>query len=165
MHAWYHTVHAHSRLSSSLLLKGQSVLEESQNCIMGIKFCLIKLSVPIKSIFQHICMSSGSPHNLYSIHVPISNTLIRSPFNHHVAIDVCVFLKDGTGHEFFLENALVETAGDIMRRMLEHLGLPETADEVFYPWITSPLLRKLTYSCTCSSSLCQEPANVREFSF
>ena len=47
-------IHTHSRLSSSLLLKGQSVLEESQNCSVGIKFCLIKLSVPIKSIFQHI---------------------------------------------------------------------------------------------------------------
>ena len=55
---------------------------------------------------------------------------------------MCVFLKDGSGHEFFLENALTETAHDLHQRMMESLALPESAYEVFNIWIISPLLRK-----------------------
>ncbi|XP_072031868.1 putative FERM domain-containing protein FRMD8P1 [Amphiura filiformis] len=55
--------------------------------------------------------------------------------------DVCVFLKDGSGHEFFLDNALVETAHDLQQRMMESLGMPESATEVFNIWIVSPLLQ------------------------
>ncbi|XP_038072362.1 putative FERM domain-containing protein FRMD8P1 isoform X2 [Patiria miniata] len=72
------------------------------------------------------------------------------------AIDVCVFLKDGTGHEFFLENALVETAGDITNRMREYLGLPETASEVFFLWITSPLLQLQLKSHHIPFKLCRK---------
>ncbi|XP_022085914.1 putative FERM domain-containing protein FRMD8P1 isoform X2 [Acanthaster planci] len=72
------------------------------------------------------------------------------------AVDVCVFLKDGTGHEFFLENALVETAGDIMKRMQEHLGLPEVASEVFFLWITSPLLQLQLKSHHIPFKLCRK---------
>lgn len=60
------------------------------------------------------------------------------------AIDVCVFVKNGTGHEFYLENALVETAEDLTNRMLEYLTLPEMAKDIFFVWIMSPLLRKFS---------------------
>ena len=58
------------------------------------------------------------------------------------ATDVVVYLKDDSGHEFFLENALTESAQDLHARMMESLGLPQSASDIFYIWITSPLLRK-----------------------
>jgi len=55
--------------------------------------------------------------------------------------DVVVFLRDGSGHEFFLDNALAETAQDLQGRMMESLGLPASSSDIFYMWITSPLLQ------------------------
>ncbi|XP_071810414.1 putative FERM domain-containing protein FRMD8P1 isoform X1 [Asterias amurensis] len=72
------------------------------------------------------------------------------------AIDVCVFVKNGTGHEFYLENALVETAEDLTNRMLEYLRLPEMAKDIFFVWIMSPLLQLQLKSHHIPFKLCRK---------
>ena len=65
-------------------------------------------------------------------------------------MDVCVFMKDGSAHEIFLENALTTSAGTLFSLMMDCLSLPQEASDIFSLWLTSPLLSKqllLSYRC------------------
>ncbi|XP_077993861.1 putative FERM domain-containing protein FRMD8P1 [Glandiceps talaboti] len=56
-------------------------------------------------------------------------------------LDVCIFLRNGTGHEFNVEGCKRATAQELSDLMQANLGLPEIATELFCLWLTSPLLK------------------------
>nr|XP_006813165.1 PREDICTED: FERM domain-containing protein 8-like [Saccoglossus kowalevskii] len=56
-------------------------------------------------------------------------------------LDVCVFLRDGSGHEFSVECGKRATAQDLCDLMQANLCLPPVASELFCLWLSSPLLK------------------------
>lgn len=58
------------------------------------------------------------------------------------ALDVCVFMKDGSVHELHLENVWMENAEELLLKVEDCLDIPPEARDMFSLWITSPLLRK-----------------------
>ncbi len=59
-----------------------------------------------------------------------------------LAMNIAVFLKEGTGRLLLLENGKLTTAEEIKQMMISNLALPEEADKVFAIWLISPLLGK-----------------------
>ncbi|XP_054758164.2 FERM domain-containing protein 8-like isoform X1 [Lytechinus pictus] len=80
---------------------------------------------------------SGSPTHsaphIQRMASTISNKSIK-------AMDVCIFQKDGSAHEIFIENVLTATAGTLFSHMMGCLSLPNEASEIFSLWLISPLL-------------------------
>lgn len=58
------------------------------------------------------------------------------------ALEVCVFMKDGSVHELYLENAWTEHASELLLKVEDCLAIPPEAKDMFALWITSPLLRE-----------------------
>nr|XP_054759618.1 putative FERM domain-containing protein FRMD8P1 [Lytechinus pictus] len=83
---------------------------------------------------------SGSPTHsaphIQRMASTISNKSIK-------AMDVCIFQKDGSAHEIFIENVLTATAGTLFSHMMGCLSLPNEASEIFSLWLISPLLGKI----------------------
>lgn len=57
------------------------------------------------------------------------------------SLEVCVFMKDGSVHELFLENVWTENAGELLLKVEDCLAIPPEAKDMFALWITSPLLQ------------------------
>ncbi|XP_070578032.1 putative FERM domain-containing protein FRMD8P1 isoform X2 [Ptychodera flava] len=56
-------------------------------------------------------------------------------------LEMCIFLRDGTGHEFNVEGGKRATAQELCTLMQTNLNLPPVASELFCMWLTSPLLK------------------------
>ncbi|XP_072167648.1 putative FERM domain-containing protein FRMD8P1 [Diadema setosum] len=80
---------------------------------------------------------SGSPTHALPIQRMASTISNRSS----KATDVCVFLRDGSAHEIFIENVLTTSAGALFSLMMDCLSLPPEASDIFSLWLTSPLLQ------------------------
>ncbi|XP_033095327.1 FERM domain-containing protein 8-like isoform X2 [Anneissia japonica] len=70
---------------------------------------------------------------------PMRMTSTSSSLNRPV--EVCIFLKTGNVYEFTLDSGGMVTAAALQEMMLETLDLSEAADEIFYIWLISPLLK------------------------
>ncbi|XP_071832781.1 putative FERM domain-containing protein FRMD8P1 isoform X2 [Apostichopus japonicus] len=57
------------------------------------------------------------------------------------SLEVCVFMKDGSVHELYLENAWTEHASELLLKVEDCLAIPPEAKDMFALWITSPLLQ------------------------
>lgn len=62
-------------------------------------------------------------------------------------LDVCIFLRDGTGHEFSVESGKKASAQDLSDLMQSSLDLPVVASDLFCLWLSSPLLSKKSVHC------------------
>ncbi|XP_071961998.1 FERM domain-containing protein 8-like isoform X5 [Antedon mediterranea] len=70
---------------------------------------------------------------------PMRMTSTSSSLNRPV--EMCIFLRTGNVYEFTLDNGGMVTASSLQEMMLETLEMTEEADDVFYIWLTSPLLK------------------------
>ena len=57
-----------------------------------------------------------------------------------LAINVVVFLKEGTDYKLWLEKGKLTTAEEIKIMMMNELGVPDNAKHFFAIWLISPHL-------------------------
>ena len=57
-----------------------------------------------------------------------------------LALNIAVFLKEGTGHLLSLDNGRQTLTGEIKQMMMDILSIPYKFNDVFAIWLISPLL-------------------------